>query len=130
MAERKISKERIKSNVLGQTNRPSRLVYVFFHRIMPIAVRYDQDYARLLGLVVAHELGHVLLPRDSHSPTGIMSARADVWSRAVRYFSNEQGAAIRSFLTRTREAAATTQPTNVNPEPNVNTNDEARSPEA
>ncbi len=129
MAERKISKERIKSNVLGQANRPSRLVYVFFHRILPVAVRHEQDYARLLGLVIAHELGHVMLPADSHSPTGIMSARADVWSRAVRYFTVEQGAAIRSFLTRATEApSAATRPPN--PEPNVNTNEEARSPEA
>ena len=30
---------------------------------------------RVLACVVAHELGHVLLGRDSHSATGIMTAR-------------------------------------------------------
>ncbi|HEY5617846.1 MAG TPA: hypothetical protein VIK60_07860, partial [Vicinamibacterales bacterium] len=98
MAERKISKERIKDNVLGQANRPSRSVYVFFHRIPPVAFEHAQDYVRVLGLVMAHEVGHVLLPGDSHSATGIMSVKADVWSKSVRYFTAEQGAAICSML--------------------------------
>ena len=98
MAERKISKERIKDNVLGQANRPSRSVYVFFHRIPPVAFEHAQDYVRVLGLVMAHEVGHILLPADSHSATGIMSVKADVWSKSVRYFTAEQGAAICSML--------------------------------
>jgi len=98
MAERKISKERIKADVLGQANRPSRGVYVFFHRILPVAIKHKQNYARVLGLVMAHEMGHVLLPVDSHSKSGIMSANPDVWSKSVRYFTAEQGAVIRSMF--------------------------------
>lgn len=98
MAERKISKERIKADVLGQANRPSRNAYIFFHRILPVAIKHRQNYARVLGLVMAHEMGHVLLPADSHSESGIMSANPDVWSKLVRYFTLEQGAAIRSIL--------------------------------
>ncbi len=36
------------------------------------------DTRRLLGLAIAHEIGHVLLNSNSHAPSGLM--RAD-WSR-------------------------------------------------
>jgi hypothetical protein len=98
MAKRKISKERIKADVLGQANRASRNVYVFFHRIVPVAIKHRQNYARVLGLVMAHEMGHLLLPADGHSDIGIMSAHPDVWSKSVRYFTAEQGAAILSLF--------------------------------
>lgn len=57
----------------------------------------------LLGYVIAHELGHLLLGPNSHSPAGVMCAR---WSpdqlrlaaRASLFFSPQQGATIRSRL--------------------------------
>ncbi len=55
----------------------------------------------LLGYVVAHELGHLLLGRDSHSATGLMTA---VWgaaelqqaSQGKLLFTSDQGDRIRS----------------------------------
>ena len=55
----------------------------------------------LLGFVIAHELGHLLLGRDSHSATGLMSA---VWqatelrqaSQGILFFTNDQQERIRS----------------------------------
>jgi hypothetical protein len=35
------------------------------------------QFAHLLGCAIAHELGHMLLPRHSHSATGIMRATWD-----------------------------------------------------
>src|SRR5207245_3617242 len=63
----------------------------------------------LLGYFVAHELGHLLLGRDSHSATGLMTA---VWgaselqqaSQGKLLFTSDQGDRIRSryFATRAR----------------------------
>lgn len=98
MAERKIAEERIKNDVLGQANRPSRWAYIFADRIAAVAVKRRQDGARVLGLVIAHEVGHIMLPAHSHSETGIMSGQADVWSKKLSHFTTEQGAGIRSLF--------------------------------
>ena len=97
-AERKIAKERIGNTVLGQTNRPARRVYIFCHRIVEASVKYLHDYTRILGLVVAHELGHVLLPAGSHSDSGIMKGRTNFWGKIAHEFTPEEGEAIRDGL--------------------------------
>jgi hypothetical protein len=50
-ADRKIAKERIGNAVLGQTNRPARLVYIFTRRIVEASVKFSHDYTRILGFV-------------------------------------------------------------------------------
>ncbi len=45
---------------------------VFFHRVE--AVTKGGPVAPALGNAIAHELGHLLLGRNAHSPTGIMRA--------------------------------------------------------
>jgi hypothetical protein len=50
---------------------------VFTHEVEQLANGFRRatlDPGDLLGLVVAHELGHLLLGVDSHSPCGIMRA--------------------------------------------------------
>lgn len=67
----------------------------------------------LLGFVIAHELGHLLLGRDSHSPTGLMSA---VWqatelrqaSQGILFFTNDQQHRIRSRCLTARTAPTKT----------------------
>lgn len=123
--------ERIGSAVLGQANRPARVVYIFCHRIVEASMKYWQEYTVVLAFVVAHELGHVLLPAHSHSETGIMKGRANLWAKTAHDVTPEEGAAIRSRLVSEAEAASReTRPPNLNPEPNVNTNGEGGSPEA
>jgi hypothetical protein len=80
-----------------------RIAYVFYDRV-EAAVRSCQcPAADVLGLVVAHEIGHLLLPRGSHSELGIMRRR---WhysefrrmdSRALR-FTSVQAEQIRRRL--------------------------------
>jgi hypothetical protein len=58
---------------------------------------------RILGCVVAHELGHVLLGPDSHSATGIMKARyTGTELRRLRdswlWFLPSQIAGIRAYV--------------------------------
>ena len=99
-ADRKILRERIGNAVLGQTNRPARLAYIFCHRIVEASMKFAHDYTRILGFVVAHELGHVLLPAHSHSDTGIMKGRANLWAKIAHAFTAEEGEAIRAMLLR------------------------------
>jgi hypothetical protein len=97
-ANRKIAAERTGSAVLGLTNRPARIVYVLCHRIAEASVKYGHDYTRILGFVVAHELGHVLLPAGSHSHTGVMKGRANLWGKIAHEFTPAEGEAIRHGL--------------------------------
>ena len=48
------------------------LVYVFSSRVGIVAKRHQADSGTLLGLVLAHEMGHVLLKGRAHSKTGVM----------------------------------------------------------
>jgi hypothetical protein len=65
-----------------------QLVYVLYSRVKSCARdllaesmrRGDDEYAgkgKILGHVIAHEFGHLLLNLDSHSPIGIMRGRWD-----------------------------------------------------
>ena len=58
----------------GQAAREAGYAYIFTHRILNLAVRHGEDFRRVLGRVIAHEVGHLVLPLDSHADSGI-SAR-------------------------------------------------------
>jgi len=51
-----------------------------------------------LGLVIAHELGHVLLPARRHSRNGIMQENYNVHRSYTLKFSAEESAAMRAFI--------------------------------
>jgi hypothetical protein len=61
------------STALGATpttlNEPGHIAYVFYSRLPSSSVTDDNQ---ILSLVIAHEIGHLLLPFGSHSNTGIM----------------------------------------------------------
>jgi len=71
--------ERVGPNALGAAPGTAegmgRLAYAFYGRIGATAQQHRTDVGKLLGYVMAHELGHILLAGGSHSPTGIMSDR-------------------------------------------------------
>jgi hypothetical protein len=54
-----------------------RLAYVFSSRVAVIAKRNASDYGTLLGTVLAHEIGHVLLSGEPHSRVGLMQPLCD-----------------------------------------------------
>ena len=61
------------------------IVYVFFDQVERVAAEGRVPLPLVLGLTIAHEVGHVLLP-SGHRPSGIMKARlgrAD-WREASR----------------------------------------------
>jgi hypothetical protein len=65
------------------------LAYVFFDRVRDFGERGHVDTFVVLGFAIAHELGHLLLPVNSHSADGIMRARWDpkIISRAGGFLS-------------------------------------------
>jgi len=81
-----------------------RHITVFWDRIRTEAAAGSHPEALMLGYVVAHELGHLLLPPAYHSPHGIMQDRLNYedWSRVRRmsnlFFSRKEVSQMRAAL--------------------------------
>ncbi len=76
---------------------------VFCDRVMQLQSESQVDPAILLGIVSAHELGHLLLGTGSHSPTGLMRGnwhRGDLLLaiRGALVFSDDQSDHMRAKL--------------------------------
>ncbi len=84
--------------VPGAAGNQGRLVYVFDDRVAALSSHSGIPYSALLGRVLAHEVGHVLLPFNSHSLTGIMRESVDATSRQLEFFTESQAAMIRARL--------------------------------
>jgi hypothetical protein len=75
-------------------------VYVFCERMEALAKKRVADAAQILGHVIAHEIGHLLLNDQSHSAAGIMRADWNLWdlqnaSYGYLLFTPRQAKAIR-----------------------------------
>jgi hypothetical protein len=76
---------------------------VFCDRVMQLQSESGVDPAILLGIVAAHELGHLLLGTSSHSPGGLMRAnwhRGDLLLaiKGALLFSDDQSDHMRAKL--------------------------------
>src|SRR6476661_333098 len=58
-------------------NDSGRVAYVFYDRVEPLTEKHQISAACLLGVAIAHEIGHLLLPYGSHSPGGLMRGEWD-----------------------------------------------------
>ena len=84
------------------SDRIGSLSYVFYDRVEEQSQSLELQ-AILLGHIIAHELGHLLLGPTSHSPKGIMCA---VWrpkemrnaAQGVLMFTPEQSKLLRAKL--------------------------------
>jgi hypothetical protein len=88
------------------------LVTIYFSRVNELAIRADLDSDEVLGCVIAHELGHVLLG-PNHTPTGIMSVSwgEDVEAKLIRqralgFLPFQQERMRAEVLSRERQAAS------------------------
>ena len=91
-------KQALGETVFGFITRETGRAYILTHRVIDLARRYSDDFRRLLGQTIAHEVGHLLLPAGSHADRGIMQAHLGVRAYSASYFTPEQGAAIRARL--------------------------------
>jgi hypothetical protein len=73
--------------------------YVFRNRVVEEASRHQTVAAIILGRAMAHELGHLLLPPNSHSRHGIMQPGLDYEPVAFHIFDPVQAGRIRNSLT-------------------------------
>ena len=84
-----------------------RLTYVLVNRVSALAIRHGIQRSVVLGIAIAHELGHVLL-KDGHSTTGIMKPdmnRNDFHKGGNRelIFSQEQALKLSQAIRRRAE---------------------------
>jgi hypothetical protein len=95
--------DRRASGVMGVAQRTPNgyIAQIFFRQVQEFAITYDVDLGTVLAHVIAHEIGHLLLPGNAHSPTGVMQP---YWDRAlvrdavqgVLTFTEAQAARIRA----------------------------------
>jgi len=92
------------------------LAYIFYNRVQEMQRERFAAYERknteflpnvadLLGSVMAHEVGHILLNLDVHSKTGIMSGNWDLGllkdtMSGLLYFTKDQEKVMRAEVTR------------------------------
>jgi hypothetical protein len=64
------------------------VVYLFFDQVIEFARVHQTGAALVMGTVVAHEIGHLLLGNRGHTSEGLMRASwsADDWQRASAGF--------------------------------------------
>jgi hypothetical protein len=112
-AERKISESRLGGDVLGRAARATARGYIFSHRIAAVVSDYSRqqiirgalggDFGLVLGRVIAHELGHLLLPIDDHADVGLMRPSLDLSPAQLR-FTREQVRLIHQTIRADRAA--------------------------
>ena len=85
----------------GTSEGRGTLAYVFYQRIRAFALRVEIGIGQALGYVMAHEIGHLMLPVNSHSAAGIMRADwdrlyMDRVARGEETFTTEEAVLIRN----------------------------------
>lgn len=104
---KELTKQGVKKAVLGSASTPEALVYIYTERVTALAARRRMDERILLGLVIAHEVGHLVLPGKGHARTGIMTEGIDTDPLGLRpRFAPQEGRAIRALLDAKAKGAA------------------------
>ena len=79
------------------------IAFAFYDRIQLYSAALGLDASQMLGHVMAHELGHLLLPHGAHSTTGVMRGawdddQANQATMGLLTFSPAEAALIRDRL--------------------------------
>jgi hypothetical protein len=72
--------------------------YVFYNRLVHAARARPVDIGVVLGRVIAHEIGHVLMPPGQHSTFGIMRRDVDFGYDNPNRFTDGESTKIRATL--------------------------------
>ena len=84
--------------VVGEAAAAAHRAYVFYDRIAAMRLISARDLASTLGDVIAHELGHLMLPANSHSASGIMRPGLELRPGWVGTFDERQARLIRGLI--------------------------------
>jgi len=87
----------------GSKDAPGRVAWLYYSRIQELARFLHLEVAQLLGHVMAHEMGHLLLPHDAHAAAGLMKRgwdnhQAILAATGSLTFEASQAAQIRTRL--------------------------------
>jgi hypothetical protein len=93
-----LSEGGVTDDALGQAVPNARRAYVFYDRVQAKVLLPHRDTVTLLAYAMAHELGHLMLPPNSHSTTGVMRPNFDTGPRVIPSFTKAQATAIRERL--------------------------------
>jgi hypothetical protein len=82
-------------NAMGEALSLVEIANVFMNRVTEQAAIGELSVGRMLGHAIAHEIGHLLLGDNSHSPGGIMAApwtKQDLWhmSKGALLFTHKE----------------------------------------
>lgn len=88
---------------LNSSTTRAHMAYVFYHRVEHLTGGNGIHLARVLGIAMAHEIGHLLLPYNTHAPAGLMRRNwtkedLQLAERRELFFTAAQGALIRRGL--------------------------------
>ena len=93
----KAAMEHLGTDVIGQGAPFIGRAYIYYDRVLHLRPNPPRDLASTLGDVIAHELGHLLLP-PGHSTLGIMRPSINMTSRRVETFTENEAVQLRSLL--------------------------------
>ena len=84
----------------GSASMGARLAWVSLAQVKRFTEQADADLGTVLGYVIAHEIGHLLLPANSHAVRGLMQERVDprLIANNNMWFLPEHATIIRSEL--------------------------------
>lgn len=103
MAQKKISAEGITDDVLAQALPAGGRAYVFYDRVATMS----GNFSIRLGDVIAHEVGHLVLPTRGHSRSGIMRPDMDLQhATLLQSFDKTQARTIRTVLAKLTAGAS------------------------
>jgi hypothetical protein len=88
------------ADVVGRAAAEFSRAWVFANRVTDAARTGAVDANVLLARVIAHEIGHVLLPNQKHAPRGIMRANLEREQVGFLGFTPEQAASMREDIQR------------------------------
>ena len=95
-----------RANAVGFSLSGTRIATVIYPRVEQLANGDRRQLSQILGHIMAHELGHLLLGHETHSAAGVMRATLDI-ERALQgrlTFTAAEGRAIRNLLSLTGQS--------------------------
>ena len=89
------------AGVLGRGSHVTKRAYVYYTRIIGQAMKTGSRPTSALAYIIAHELGHVILPERSHAGSGLMRASWEGESlKTVPFFASAQAQQVRLVVMR------------------------------
>ncbi len=89
----------VKSTVLGSASPSTGHAFIHSPRVRELAPRRRIDEGVLLGRVVAHEVGHLLLGGHDHSRTGLMTVGMETDPTGLQvFFTSKEVGHVRARL--------------------------------